>query len=136
MYKRQIQNSRDQQRFLLDDNRQALANWMCEMCIRDSRVPTSAGATSFEIETNSEMCPNIYVNVSLIQPHKNRNNDKPIRLYGVLNINIDDPNLRLTPKINMAQELRPSQDFTVTVSEKDGKPMTYSIAIDVYKRQI
>ncbi|MFR7876517.1 MAG: hypothetical protein ACLU4J_09060 [Butyricimonas paravirosa] len=23
-----IQNSRDQQRFLLDDNRQALANWM------------------------------------------------------------------------------------------------------------
>ena len=93
------------------------------------RVPTSAGSTSFEIDANSEMCPNIYVNVSLIQPHKNRNNDKPIRLYGVLNINIDDPNLRLTPKIDMARELRPSQDFTVSVSEKDGKPMTYSIAI-------
>ena len=93
------------------------------------RVPTSSGSTSFEIEATSEMCPNIYVNVSLIQPHKNRNNDKPIRLYGVLNINIDDPNLRLTPKIDMAQELRPSQDFTVSVSEKDGKPMTYSIAI-------
>lgn len=93
------------------------------------RVPTSAGSTSFEIESTSEMCPNIYINVSLIQPHKNRNNDKPIRLYGVLNINIDDPNLRLTPKIDMAQELRPSQDFTVSVSEKDGKPMTYSIAI-------
>lgn len=93
------------------------------------RVPTAAGSTSFEIETTSEMCPNVYINVSLIQPHKNRNNDKPIRLYGVLNINIDDPNLRLTPKIDMAQELRPSQEFTVSVSEKDGKPMTYSIAI-------
>lgn len=30
-----IQNSRDQQRFLLDDNRQALANWMCEGLIQD-----------------------------------------------------------------------------------------------------
>lgn len=30
-----IQNSRDQQRFLLDDNRQALANWMCEGLIED-----------------------------------------------------------------------------------------------------
>lgn len=93
------------------------------------RVPTTAGNTSFEIPATSEMCPNIYVSVSLIQPHKNRNNDKPIRLYGVLNIDIDDPSLRLTPKIDMAEELRPSQDFTVTVSETEGKPMTYSIAI-------
>ena len=30
-----IQNSRDQQRFLLKDNRQALANWMCEGLIED-----------------------------------------------------------------------------------------------------
>ena len=30
-----IQNSQDQQRFLLDDNRQALANWMCEGLIED-----------------------------------------------------------------------------------------------------
>jgi len=93
------------------------------------RVPTASGSTSFEVEATSEMCPNIYINVSLIQPHKNRNNDKPIRLYGVLNINIDDPDLRLTPQIDMAQGLRPSQEFSVSVSEKDGKPMTYSIAI-------
>lgn len=30
-----IQNSRDQQRFLLNDNRQALANWICEGLIAD-----------------------------------------------------------------------------------------------------
>ena len=93
------------------------------------RVPTTDGTTSFEIPATSEMCPNIYVNVSLIQPHKNRDNDKPIRLYGILNIDIDDPELRLTPKIDMPEELRPSQNFTVTVSENNGKPMTYSIAI-------
>ena len=93
------------------------------------RVSTKDGSTVFEIEATHDMCPNIYINVSLIQPHKNRNNDNPIRLYGVLNINIDDPTLRLTPHIDMPQEIRPSQDFKVTVTEKEGKPMTYSIAI-------
>ena len=32
-----IQNSRDQQRFLLNDNRQALANWICEGLTQDFR---------------------------------------------------------------------------------------------------
>lgn len=58
------------------------------------------------------MCPNIYVNVSLIQPHKGRDNDKPIRLYGVMNIDVEDPSLHLHPQINMAKELRPSEDFS------------------------
>lgn len=30
-----IQNKRDQQRFMIEDNRQALANWICEGFIRD-----------------------------------------------------------------------------------------------------
>lgn len=93
------------------------------------RLQTGDGSTSFDVEATSEMCPNVYINVSLIQPHKNRNNDKPIRLYGVLNIDIEDPDLHLTPQISMPQELRPSEDFSVTVSENKGKPMTYSIAI-------
>lgn len=93
------------------------------------RIPTTNDFTIFEIEAKQDMCPNIYVNVSLIQPHKGRDNDKPIRLYGVMNIDVEDPSLHLHPQINMAKELRPSEDFTITVSEADGHPMTYTLAV-------
>ena len=93
------------------------------------RVPTEAGHTTFKFTAMRDMSPNVYVNVSLIQPQKDRENDKPIRLYGVANVLVEDPSLRLKPLIKMAEEVRPSRDFSVTVSEQDGKPMTYSIAI-------
>ncbi|MDR2130522.1 MAG: alpha-2-macroglobulin [Odoribacteraceae bacterium] len=93
------------------------------------RVPTKESSTSFSITATEEMCPNVYVNVTFVQPHKSRDNDKPMRLYGVLNIPVEAPALRLQPVIKMTEELRPSQDFTVTVSETAGKPMTYTLAV-------
>ena len=75
------------------------------------------------------MAPNVYVNVSLLQPHAQTINDLPIRMYGVLPIIIEDKNTVLKPVINMADIIRPEQQTTVTVSEQDGKEMTYCIAI-------
>ena len=46
-----------------------------------------------------------------------------------MNIDVEDPSLHLHPQINMAKELRPSEDFTITVSEADGHPMTYTLAV-------
>ena len=93
------------------------------------RVPAEAGSTSFEFTATPDMCPNVYMNVSLIQPHKNRDNDKPVRLYGVLNIPVEAPELHLKPAIAMDNELRPSQDFSITISETNGKPMNYTLAV-------
>lgn len=63
------------------------------------RINTSAGNTTFELEATSEMCPNTYIAVTLLQPHNNRDNDRPIRMYGVVNIHVEDPALHLNPKI-------------------------------------
>lgn len=93
------------------------------------RVPATKGFTNIEFETTSEMCPNVYAHVTLLQPHKGRDNDRPVRMYGIMNIEVEDKGLHLTPKISVAEELRPAQDFSVKVSEKDGKAMNYTIAI-------
>ncbi|MEG2277893.1 MAG: alpha-2-macroglobulin family protein [Odoribacter sp.] len=93
------------------------------------RIVTKAGSTTFELDAVSDMCPNTYIAVSLIQPHSDRDNDRPIRLYGVANINIEDPTLHLQPEINIPSELQPGKDFTVAVKEKHGKTMNYTIAI-------
>lgn len=93
------------------------------------RVPTTKGSTTIELKATSDMCPNIYAHITLIQPYNGRDNDRPVRLYGVTNINVEDPSLHLNPQIQVAPELRPAEEFTVTVSEKQGQPMNYTIAI-------
>ena len=75
------------------------------------------------------MAPNVYVNVSLLQPHAQTVNDLPIRMYGVLPVFIEDKNTVLKPVISMSNTIRPEQQSSVTVSEQSGKEMTYSIAI-------
>ncbi len=75
------------------------------------------------------MAPNIYVNVSLLQPHAQTINDLPIRMYGVLPIFVEDKNTILKPVITMANTIRPEQQSTISVSEQNGKEMTYAIAI-------
>ncbi len=92
-------------------------------------VETTKGQTHFSFDAEKEMSPNIYVNVTMVQPHAQTVNDLPIRMYGVLPILIDDKNTILKPVISMADNIRPEEDQSITVSEANGKDMTYVIAI-------
>jgi uncharacterized protein YfaS (alpha-2-macroglobulin family) len=92
-------------------------------------VKTGKGQTKFSFRADKTMSPNIYVNVSLIQPHAQTINDLPIRMYGVIPVTIEDKNTVLKPVIKMADEIRPEQKNMITVSEASNKSMTYVIAI-------
>ncbi|WP_321515546.1 MG2 domain-containing protein [Marinifilum fragile] len=92
-------------------------------------VETDSRESKFSFNITPDMAPNAYVNVSLIQPHANVENDLPIRMYGVIPIMVEDPATRLNPQIDMPEVLEPEKEFVVNVSEKDGKPMTYTIAV-------
>ncbi|RED48743.1 alpha-2-macroglobulin family protein [Seonamhaeicola aphaedonensis] len=92
-------------------------------------VKTQKGETVVEIPVTSEMAPNVFVNISLLQPHAITTNDLPIRLYGVIPIMVENPETKLHPEITMPEVLRPEQEFNITVSEKNKKAMTYTIAV-------
>lgn len=92
-------------------------------------VDTQAGNTKVEIPITSEMTPNIFVNISLVQPHASTQNDLPLRMYGVIPISVEDPDTRLQPELKMPATLEPEKEFKVTVSEKAGKEMTYTLAV-------
>lgn len=94
-----------------------------------TRIRTQAGSTTVEFKATEKMCPNTYFSVMLIQPQAGRDNDRPIRLYGVVNVDVEDPDLHLHPVVRVAPELRPARDFTVQVSEEKGKTMNYTIAV-------
>jgi uncharacterized protein YfaS (alpha-2-macroglobulin family) len=90
---------------------------------------TQKGETIVKIPITKEMTPNVFVNISLLQPHASTANDLPLRLYGVIPLLVEDPNTRLEPQISMPKVLKPEEKFTVKVSEKNGKRMSYTIAI-------
>ena len=93
-------------------------------------VKTSAKEdTKYTFKVTEEMNPNFYIFATLLQPHAQKDNDLPIRMYGVINVNVEDKNSKLSPVISMPNELRPEKEFAVSVSEKSGKPMTYTLAI-------
>ena len=102
-------------------------------------IDLNAQETKYSFTITKDMVPNIYAHVTLVQPHAltapadstagTQGNDLPIRLYGVVPILVEDAATHLSPVIGSAAEFKTDQPFTVEVAEKDGKAMTYTLAI-------
>lgn len=85
--------------------------------------------TKYTFKATPEMSPSCYAYTMLLQPQGSTDNDLPLRMYGVIPLNIENPASILEPKIKMPNELAPMSEFEVKVSESNGKPMTYTIAM-------
>lgn len=93
--------------------------------------------TKYTFTATPEMLPNVYVHVTVVQPHAATLNDLPIRLYGVIPLSVEDPSSRITPTLALRaaqggrsiNELKTDAPFEVEIAEKSGKRMTYTLAI-------
>lgn len=92
-------------------------------------VVTANEHSEFEFEATPQMSPNVYVSVTMLQPHSQANNDLPIRMYGIVPLLVEDASTHLSPIVKMPNELAPNQTFTIDVSEANGKEMDYTLAI-------
>ncbi len=92
-------------------------------------LETKAGDNRFAFDIKPEMTPNIFVNVTLLQPHAQTINDLPIRLYGIIPVLVEDPATHLDPVLTMPEVLEPAKEVVITVSEKTNRKMTYTLAM-------
>jgi len=92
-------------------------------------VQTTKESTKFSFKITEDMTPNVYIHISLLQPHNQKSNDLPIRMYGILPILVHSSASILSPEIKTDNEWRPQEKVTVTVSEKNNRPMSYTLAI-------
>ncbi|MBP2833151.1 hypothetical protein J8281_13235 [Aquimarina sp. U1-2] len=92
-------------------------------------ITPKKGQTKFELPIESVHTPNVFIHITLLQPHASTANDLPIRLYGVVPITVEDPSTKIQPQLTMPDVLKPEEHITIKINEKQGKPMTYSIAI-------
>ncbi len=81
------------------------------------------------IPVTDAMVPTAYVSVSVIQPHAQTVNDRPIRMYGVVPLKVENKETRQPIQIQMPDELKSNEPFTVKVRTEDGKPTQFTVAV-------
>jgi hypothetical protein len=104
----------------IESGSKVLDNWWIEC---------DAGETNFDFGITPEMAPNVYLSLILLQPHQQTVNDLPIRMYGVIPLMVEDPKTILDPLVKLPDEIKPLSGYFLEVSEKNGRPMTYTLAV-------
>lgn len=97
--------------------------------LHEEWVPAKKDTTLYQFAVTPDMAPNVYVHVTLIQPHLQTANDLPIRLYGVAPVMVEDPATRLEPRIDAPAVIAPGGEVSFSVREQGGRAMTYSVAV-------
>jgi uncharacterized protein YfaS (alpha-2-macroglobulin family) len=97
--------------------------------LRSEWITCSEVLTRYELTADPGMVPNVYVHVTLLQPHLQTQNDLPLRLYGIIPVAIDDPRTRISPQITAPAVWQPESRVSFSVSEASGRAMTYTVAV-------
>ena len=88
-----------------------------------------AGDVVEEINISKDMAPNIYVYVSLLQDYKTKLNDRPLRLYGVIPLMVEDEDTKIDLEIEAPDNIRPNEKFTVKIKNKKSEQVDFTIAV-------
>ncbi|MCL2231050.1 MAG: MG2 domain-containing protein [Treponema sp.] len=129
---KQSYSSNERVQITFPSNRNAAALVVIEKggnVIRSEWINCQEGTTRYEFAAEPLMVPNIYVHVTLIQPHMQTQNDLPIRLYGVTPVLIEDTRMTLSPQIRTQNNWEAESRVSFTVSEASGRPMAYTVAV-------
>lgn len=129
---KKVYHSNDQARILLPG---AMGGNYHVCLIKDNRilqtasVPAKKEGSEFVFKVASSMAPNLYVDVSYIQGIKDKKNDLPLRLYGVIPLTVEDIDKKLTPVITMPDVIKPDQPFQLEIREGSNRDMAYQVFI-------
>lgn len=85
--------------------------------------------TELHIPITEAMLPNAYVTVSYLQPYEQSDNDRPIRMYGIVALAVEDESTRQEIDIQTEEVLRPGESFVVSLQTGDRKPTQYVLAV-------
>ncbi|WP_320949281.1 alpha-2-macroglobulin, partial [Fusobacterium sp.] len=71
--------------------------------------------------------PNAYVSISVFQKYVDKQNDRPLRLYGSVPLMVDDKTKMLTLQVDTKSEVLPGGDLKIKLSNKENKKMYYEV---------
>lgn len=81
------------------------------------------------LKISNKMTPNCYVTVTILQEHAQTVNDRPIRMFGILPLNVIDPKTKQEIVIDMPDELKPKEEFRIDISTLNGQTTQFTVAV-------
>lgn len=100
-----------------------------KVLFRDIVATDAENDIPYSFTVTEEMAPNFYIHMTLLQPYGENGSDLPVRLYGITPVMVNDPESHLHPEISVPEVIRPQEEFTIKVNEKNSRAMTYTLAI-------
>ena len=97
--------------------------------VRRYLTEVSSGIVTETIDINEKMTPTTYVHIMLLQDYNQKENDRPLRLYGTVPIKIEDENTKLNINIEAPESIRPNEKFKVAISNDKERKMNYTVAV-------
>lgn len=82
-----------------------------------------------DIPLDKSMLPNVYVTVSVIQPHDQTVNDRPIRMFGIIPVIVEDSDTKIMFNIDAPEVLVPNKEFTINISTQKPEKVQFTIAV-------
>ena len=92
-------------------------------------IDTKDKTTSFEVPLEKKFAPNIYASVSLVQDYEKWQNDRALRLFGVVPLKVTDEQSKLKIELKAPEKILPQSEFEVSLQSADKKPYTYTLAV-------
>ncbi len=92
-------------------------------------IEVGKGEQTVDVKLDERMSPTVYAHLTLLQPHGQTINNRPIRMYGVIGLSVEDPATHLSPTLETAAKWSPQQTVDVTVAETDGRAMSYTLDV-------
>ncbi len=81
------------------------------------------------IPITAHMLPNIYCSVSVIQQHDQTDNDRPIRMFGVIPIMVKDEDTVQELVLKTPDQIYPGESFKCQINTLNSEPTQFTIAV-------
>ena len=92
-------------------------------------IETTSLQTNFSVPIDEKHAPNLYASVFLLQNYNTINNDRSLRLYGVVPLNITKESAKIALNIKAKDEILPNSNLDIEISNAQNKQVTYTLAI-------
>lgn len=97
--------------------------------IKQFSLNSQGSSTKFELDLSKEYTPNVYVSISLLQDYNSWQNDRALRLFGVVPVLVEDKATKLELDLKAPDKILPQSEFELEIQSKDKKAFTYTVAI-------
>ena len=82
-----------------------------------------------KISITDDLLPTAYASIAILQPHSQTENDRPIRMFGIVPINVEKSSTHHKLKIKMKEELQPEEEFEIEIQTADKKETQLTVAV-------